>query len=147
MTIYSLASGRSPPVLPPMADWLSPEWAAEASSLYDLLPAAGEADGTVCLAFLVAPRKEVSIFWTYEGGKVAGGGVGPKADAELQLTLAKPDAADVLSGRVEPSVAFMRGRLKASGDGALLLSFLESTTAEGFGAWRDRIAGLAPLPA
>lgn len=130
-----------------MADWLSPEWAAEVAALHDLLPAAGEAEGTVCLAFQVAPRKEVSVCWTYEGGKVSSGGLGPKPDAGLQLTLAAADAADVLSGRVEPSVAFMRGRLKASGDGGLLLAFLESTTAEGFSAWRDGVAGLAPVPA
>jgi putative sterol carrier protein len=100
----------------------------------------------VSLAFQLAPRKEVSVYWTYEGGKVVAGGVGPKPDAELALTLAAADAAEVLSGRVEPSVAFMRGRLKASGAGGLLLAFLDSTTTEGFGSWRERVAGVAAVP-
>ena len=130
-----------------MADWLSAAWADEVGARHDLLPSAGDAEGTVSLAFQVAPRKEVSIHWTYEGGKVTSGGSGPKPGADLQLTLAAADAADVLLGRVEPSVAFMRGRLKASGDGSLLLAFLESTTSGSFSAWRDGIAGLAPVTA
>lgn len=128
-----------------MAKWLTPEWAAEVGALHDLLPPAGDVDGTVSLGFQTASRKELTIHWTYEGGKVVSGGTG-KADAGLQLTLAAADAGDVLSGRVEPSVAFMRGRLKATGDGGLLLAFLESTTADGFAAWRERVAAVSKEP-
>jgi hypothetical protein len=129
-----------------MAEWLSPEWAAEVAALHDLLPPAGDAAGSVSLAFQVAPRKEVAVHWVYEGGKVVSGGAGPDPEARLVLTLAAADAADLLSGRVEPSVAFMRGRLKASGDGALLLGFLESTASGGFDTWRERAAAVAPVP-
>ncbi|MBV9660925.1 MAG: SCP2 sterol-binding domain-containing protein [Acidimicrobiales bacterium] len=129
-----------------MPDWLSPEWAEEVGTLFDLLPPAGDAEGSVGLAFVVAPRREVSVHWSYEGGKATSGGPGAAPEAALQLSLARADAADVLSGRVEPSVAFMRGRLKATGDGALLLAFLESTTAGEFSVWRDRVAGVAPVP-
>jgi hypothetical protein len=52
------------------------------------------------------------------------------------------DAAEVFSGRVEPSVAFMRGRLKATGEGSVLLAFLESTTSDGYDGWREGIAGV-----
>jgi hypothetical protein len=44
---------------------------------------------------------------------------------------------------VEPSVAYMRGRLKAAGDGALLLAFLESTAGDGREAWLERLRSLA----
>jgi hypothetical protein len=37
----------------------------------------------------------------------------------------------------------MRGRLKASGDGGLLLGFLRSTTDSKFVAWREKVAALA----
>ena len=129
-----------------MADWLSPEWAEEAAGLCRLLPEAPGADGTVTWSFSIAPRKEVGFHWRYEHGKVATAEAGPAAEADLTLTLAAADAADVLAGRVEPSVAFMRGRLKASGDGGLLLAFLESTTSAGYPAWRDGVAALAPVP-
>jgi hypothetical protein len=131
-----------------MADSLefgSTAWAEAAGGLWPLLPPAGAADGTVSLGVGLAPRKEVAWHWRYEGGKAVAGGPGG-GDADLSLTLGAADAPEVLSGRVEPSVAFMRGRLKTSGSGGLLLAFLESTTSEGFAEWRGRIESLAPLP-
>lgn len=131
-----------------MADGLefgSPAWAEAAGELWPLLPPAGTEAGTVSLAVALAPRKEVAWHWRYEGGKTVAGGPGA-GDADLSLTLGAGDGAEVLSGRVEPSVAFMRGRLKASGSGGLLLAFLESTTSDGFGEWRRRIESLASVP-
>lgn len=129
-----------------MPEWLSAEWAEQAAGLCHLLPEAAGANGTVSVAFTVAPRKEVGFHWSYENGKAVSGAAGPVPAADLVLGLAATDAADVLSGRVEPSVAFMRGRLKASGDGGLLLALLESTTAASFADWRSAMAGLGPLP-
>jgi putative sterol carrier protein len=65
--------------------------------------------------------------------------VGPVVDAELSLSIAYADAQAVASGEVEPSVAYMRGRLKASGDGALLLGLLASTATERYREWRQRV--------
>lgn len=126
-----------------MPDLFSPEWAGEAAALWSLLPPAPGGEGTVSLGIATAPRKEVSLHWRYEGGRVVDGGAGTAAEPTLSLSLSAADAPDVLSGRVEPSVAFMRGRLKATGDGSLLLAFLSSTTTEGFEAWRERIDSLA----
>ena len=124
----------------------SPDWASAAGELWPYVPPAEGAEGTVSLAIAVAPRKEVAWHWRYEGGQAVSGGPGG-GDADLSLTLGAGDGPEVLSGRVEPSVAFMRGRLKTSGSGGLLLAFLESTTTDGFAAWRGRIESLAALPA
>lgn len=129
-----------------MADWLSAEWAEQAAALCRFLPDAPGATGTVNWTFAVAPRREVGFHWRYEHGKVTEAGSGPAAEADLTLTAAAADAADLVAGRVEPSVAFMRGRLKAAGDGGLMLAVLESTTSTGFGAWRESVATLAPVP-
>ncbi|HET9731510.1 MAG TPA: SCP2 sterol-binding domain-containing protein [Acidimicrobiales bacterium] len=127
-------------------DWLGPGWVESAASLWPSLPEAPGADGSVSLSFVTGPRKEVAIHWSYADGRPVGGGAGADPDAGLVLSVAAADAADVVSGRVEPSVAFMRGRLKATGDGALLLAFLRSTAAAGFEDWRRGLAGLAPVP-
>jgi hypothetical protein len=37
----------------------------------------------------------------------------------------------------------MRGRLKAAGDGGLLLGFLQSSTTSRFQVWRQGVAALA----
>ncbi len=129
-----------------MPEWLSPGWAEAAAALSGQLPEVPGLTGTVSLSLQVAPRKEVAIHWSYQDGRPVPGSAGPAPDADLALTLAAADAADVLSGRVEPSVSFMRGRLKATGDGKLLLGFLESTTSPAFEQWRQGVAALAPLP-
>lgn len=118
-------------------DW--EEWAAAAGEQWSGLPEAPGASGPVRLAIAVAPRREAAIHWRYEQGRVVDGGAGSGPEAALALSLSAADAPEVLSGRVAPSVAFMRGRLKASGEGSLLLAFLESTTSEGFSGWLDQL--------
>lgn len=126
-----------------MAEAFTAEWGEAAAELWPYFPPAPGADGTVSLSISTAPRREVSFHWRYEDGRAVQGGAGSGGEPKLALTLAATDAPDVLSGRVEPSVAFMRGRLKATGDGALLLSFLSSTTAKEFQEWRSRADALS----
>jgi hypothetical protein len=128
-----------------MAEWPNEEWAAFFAAATDGLPEVSGESGTVVLKFTGGTRKEITVHWRYQDGVPAAGALGAGVDADLEFTLAAPDASDVISGAVEPSVAFMRGRLKASGDGGLLLAFLQSTTSEEFAAWRDKIAAATPL--
>ncbi len=130
----------------PPVDWATADWAAAVGGLWADLPPAPGADGTVSLAVAIAPRKEVSFHWTYRDGSAVAGGPGPGGEPDLVLGLGPADGSDVFSGRVEPSVAFMRGRLKATGAGGLLLAFLASTTAPGFEGWRSKVAKAGSLP-
>jgi hypothetical protein len=129
-----------------VAGWLSEEWVEGVAGLVGLLPRLPAMSGAVVLSVSTAPRKEVHVHWRYDEGQPADGGGGLLEDAHLTLSIASVDAADVVSGRVEPSVAFMRGRLKASGDGALLLGFLESTGSPDFEGWRKKVAALGDVP-
>lgn len=123
---------------------MSSEWAEAAAPLTGRLPGIpGLNGGTVSLAVSGGKRQEAGIHWSYRDGKPLPGEAGVDAQADLVLLLASDDAIDVIRGDVEPSVSFMRGRLKASGDGALLLRFLESTTQAGFGEWSEGVASLA----
>lgn len=127
-------------------DLLSEEWAAAAAGSVDRLPPVLGASGVVSLTVTGPARREVSVSWRYDDGTpvaVPGqvGSAGGSADGvDLVFTITSADAAQVISGEVDPSVAFMRGRLKASGDGALLLGFLESTTSRAFDTWRASVA-------
>jgi hypothetical protein len=86
--------------------------------------------------------REVGYHWEYRDGKPGAGGVGLPADADLALTIARDDAWSVLTGEVEPSVAFMRGRLKSTGDTGLLLELLQSSTTRDYRVWRQRVESL-----
>lgn len=122
---------------------MSAEWADAAAPLTELLPDVPGAVGSVSLAVSGGRRQEAGFHWSYDAGKAKPGTAGIDGAADLVLLLAAPDAIDVLKGDVEPSVAFMRGRLKASGDGGLLLGFLKSTVDPAFSDWRDRVRALA----
>lgn len=63
-----------------------------------------------------------SLQWSSDGpGPLLPGSEG---DADLALTIGTDDARLVKDGELDPSVAFMRGRLKSTGDNALLLRIL-----------------------
>lgn len=48
----------------------------------------------------------------------------PEGEPDLTLTIGTDDARLIMQGQLEPSVAFMQGKLKSSGDNALLLRIL-----------------------
>ena len=128
-------------------EWLSDQWASAAAGFVSLLPEAPAASGSVSLAVTEGTgrkRTEAGFHWRYQDGKPVEGAPGVDPNADLVLLVAGDDAVELLSGQVEPSVSFMRGRLKASGDGGLLLAFLRSTADSKFDAWRQKIAAGTP---
>ncbi|MDQ6838745.1 MAG: SCP2 sterol-binding domain-containing protein [Actinomycetota bacterium] len=107
-----------------MAEWLSPAWVEESTRAIESWPFAGE-----------APPAPVALTVTVTGG--------PQGDATyvrhwwpahgveeraLALTVAFPEARALLAGQVSPSVAFMRGRLKTSGDHGAALDVLAASS-------------------
>jgi len=70
------------------------------------------------------PEEQAQWSWSWSvTGPGAGNQDGP-AEPDLTLTLSPADAELVRQGALSPSVAFMQGRLKTSGDNALLLRVL-----------------------
>jgi hypothetical protein len=124
-----------------VAEWLSDDWLQEVADQAGARPPVAGANGTVSLAITTGRRDEVSYHWSYRDGVPGQGGVGAVPTADLTLTIVRDDALAVASGEVEPSVAYMRGRLKASGDGALLLGLLASTATDSYRDWRRRVMG------
>jgi hypothetical protein len=130
-----------------MAEWLSEEWCQEVAALAGSRPEVEGANGIVSLAVTRGKGIAAAYHWAYKDGAPGAGGVGQMADADLVLTIAEADAAPVATGEIEPSVAFMRGRLKASGDGGLLLGWLESTATAAYAEWRRHAVEVAGGPA
>lgn len=63
-----------------------------------------------------------SCYWSPEGpGPLS---TGSEGEPDLTLTLSADDAQLIKEGLLKPSVAFMQGKLKTSGDNALLLRVL-----------------------
>jgi SCP-2 sterol transfer family len=72
--------------------------------------------------------------WSCRWSDRGPGPVSPGCDSEPDLTLSitPGDAQTLRDGRLAPSVAFMQGRLKTSGDNALLLRVLAWSATDAF---------------
>jgi putative sterol carrier protein len=72
--------------------------------------------------------------------------LGPATAADVTLTITEEDARAMLSGELDPSVAFMRGTLKTSGDPGLLLRLLAGWSTEPARQARITMGKKADLP-
>lgn len=116
-----------------MVDFLSQEW------LDQQIVAAGEADtgdaGDPEASLLVqnvvigGPGGDVSFWVRVERGRTVEASLGEVDKPDLTLTAAYEDAERQAAGEVEPSAAYMQGRLKAEGDMTKLFALLKSTHA------------------
>jgi hypothetical protein len=93
--------------------------------------------GTVALTVAASGPGGHQVTLRWGDGRLVDASEGPPSDADLELTLGRDDAAALLAGELDASVAFMRGRLKTAGDNGLVLDVLEVTTGPGFAAWLD----------
>lgn len=127
------------------SEWLGEQWVgATAAAAAGVVPE--RMSGTVEVTVKGAPPGEVRYHRVFDAGRVVGGGVGPAPAADVSVTVSAADARAMLAGRLDPSVAFMSGRLKTAGDnGRVLLLLAGWSTAEGRAARRSMAeeAGLA----
>jgi hypothetical protein len=114
-------------------EFLTEDWVALQRELGGALPARPGASARVQHTVTGAPG-EVVYWLAWEDGRVVDGGLGPDPAADVMLTAPRALAAELAAGRVEPSVAFMQGRMKTSGDQAALLRVLAVTATPEFEA-------------
>jgi hypothetical protein len=73
------------------------------------------------------PNGDVSFWTKIERGRTVEVGQGEVDKPDLTLTAAYEDAERQAAGEVEPSAAYMQGRLKAEGDMTKLFALLKAT--------------------
>jgi hypothetical protein len=138
----SQPSSSQPSSPQPQADRTAAVLAA-AVAHRDILTARPGLSGTVELVIPDAPSGETRITALVEDGRVVAAEratpVAGTGAAELVLTLPAAAVSAVAVGSLEPSVAYMRGEMKAAGDNRLLLGILAASADPAFAAWRARL--------
>jgi hypothetical protein len=114
-----------------MPRFLTPEWI---DAVRDAAPSTGTV--TVECSVVGGPEGDVKFHLAPDG--VAPGGL---ADAAVSLTLPYADAGSIVRGELQPTVAFMQGRLKTAGDPGIVLEVLAATAREPFRDALERVAG------
>jgi SCP-2 sterol transfer family len=79
---------------------------------------------TVQVVVTGAPAGDGKWHLRLDDGVVAEAAAGTVAEPDLTLTVAYPEGAAMAAGELDPSVAFMQGRLKTAGDPGLVLDVL-----------------------
>ena len=95
--------------------------------------------GTVQVDVTGGPEGDAAVYATFDTGRLVAAGSGPTPGPDASLTLTAPDAAEVLVGALDPSVAFMQGRMKVAGDMGLVLDLLALASTDAARACRDRV--------
>lgn len=109
-----------------MSGFLEPAWFAELEArLADHIDGFGDAS----LQCLIGdgPDGDVKCFAVIDDGRLVDARVGSLDTADLTVTIGYDDAASIDRGELDPSVAYMQGRLKVSGDLAKLMQLLPLT--------------------
>ena len=115
-----------------MARFLSPEW-------IDIVRGAAAStvgDTTIECAVTGGPDGDLKVH--VAGSEVALGGL---EGADVSLTVPYAEAVAIVQGVLEPSVAFMQGRMKTAGDPGKLLDLLAATAEPAFRDGLERVAG------
>ncbi len=113
----------------------------------------GRSGGDVTIRSVVRDGRWIAAGLGGPGRAVAAQPPGDELDwsspAEVQWTVPDAEGSAILAGELDPTVAFMRGRLKTAGAPGVVLKVLAAAAGEAFAVWRDRLAALevAPVPA
>ncbi len=107
-----------------MTAWLTPEWFDRVRALASELPARAGQSGRIQQHITGGPDGDVACYWVLEDGHPTSAAAGTVDAPDLTLSLSWSDAAAVQAGTLDPSVAFMQGRMKVVGSMALVLDLL-----------------------
>jgi putative sterol carrier protein len=112
-----------------VAEFLSTEW-------LELVRAAAPTTATrIDLAVTGAPGGDVKLH--LDGGDI---GLGLLENADVSLTLPYAEALAIARGELQPTVAFMQGRMKTAGDPGRLLDLLSATATPAFRSGLEQVA-------
>jgi SCP-2 sterol transfer family len=115
-----------------VAELLSQEWLDQLGASVEADAEGGGAGDPAASAVVQhvingAPEGSVSYWTRIDRGRVVEAALGEAEKPDLTFTVAYDDAVRLDSGEVEPSAAYMQGRLKADGDMTKLFALLVAT--------------------
>ena len=107
-----------------VTEWLSTEWFDRARALASGLPERPGLSARIQQQLTGGPEGDVSCYWVLEDGRPTSAALGSVGAADLTLTMSWADAAAIQDGSLDPSVAFMQGRMKVAGSMEAALALL-----------------------
>jgi len=123
-----------------MTNWLSPEWFEETRALVAAQPLFPGLSARIVAEITNGPEGNVSCYWEVDEGRLEASAEGTVEGPDVTLTLSRKDAASLCRGDLDPSVAFMQGRVKVAGSMGVMISLLTAMNAPEYRDLRQTIA-------
>jgi putative sterol carrier protein len=105
--------------------WLSDAWFEQARTAAVALAERPGLTARVQRQIIGGPDGDVACYWVLEDGRPTAAAIGAVDSPDVTLTLSWSDAAAIQSGSLDPSVAFMQGRMKVVGSMAVTMDLLQ----------------------
>jgi putative sterol carrier protein len=125
-----------------MTRWLSTEWFDETRAVVSDQLGCPDLSAKVQLEMSGGPDGSTSYHWVLEDGRLISIGGGTVTGADVTLSMNWDDAVAMHQGTLDPSVAFMQGRMKVVGSMEIVLALLALTASAAFGELRGQVADL-----
>ena len=122
-----------------MAKYLSQEWLDQFRTLSPDQPTRPGASVTMQYHVTGGPDGDLEYYWVLDEGRLAEAKVGAHPSPEFTMNLTYDDAAKVQKGEMDPSAAFMQGKMKVTGNMAKLMSLLPLTNSPEWKALEEKV--------
>ena len=119
------------------------EWAAAVRLEFADVAGPSTLAGTVGIEVTGGADGDRAVQAAFDGGRLTTVGPGPADGPDATVTVSGEDVRAVLDGDLDPSVAFMQGRMKVAGDMRLVLDLLALSATGTARTSRARVAALA----
>jgi putative sterol carrier protein len=85
------------------------------------------------------PEGDLRYYWVVVGGKLREARLGELDDADFTLRMSYDTSVKIQQGELNPNVAFMTGKMKASGNVGKLLSLMPLTQSDDFKSLQEQL--------
>lgn len=129
-----------------MLQYLSQEWLDEFVSLTRDLPSRPGASVRIQYKVTGGPGGDIDYYWVVSDGQGLDAKRGALDGADVTMTNTYDDAARIQRGELDPTAAFMQGKIKVAGDSSKVTSLLPITTSPEWMALQEKIASITEYP-
>jgi putative sterol carrier protein len=123
--------------------YLSQEFLDEAVRLSQGFADRPNANARIQYVVSGGPEGDVSYYWVVVGGKLQDSKLGELPDADFTLRMRYDTSVKIQRGDLNPNVAFMTGKMKASGNVGKLLSLMPLTQSDDFKSLQEQLRAKA----
>ena len=125
-----------------MTKWLTAEWFDETRAMAADQPEGPGLRARIQYEITGGPDGDVAYYWVLEDSALVDSALGRLDDPDVTVTFTWADALAVHRGDLDPTVAFMQGRMKVAGSMAVMLALLPVTNTPGYRDLQRRIAAV-----